>query len=87
MKISIRRSFEKDSLKLSGFNQQKIAEIIEDINHAKSLSELTNCKKLTGYKNAYRIRIGDYRIGFFFTNNIVELVRVLPRKEMYRYFP
>ncbi len=87
MKISIRRSFEKDSLKLSGLNQQKIAEIIEDIHHAKSLSELINCKKLSGCKNAYRIRTGDYRIGFFFNNNTVELVRVLPRKEMYRYFP
>lgn len=38
-------------------------------------------------RDAYRMRIDDYRICFYFQENIVELVRVLPRKTVYRYFP
>ncbi len=87
MKTAIRRSFEKDTIKLSIHIRQKIADLIEDIHQATDLSDINNCKKLTGYKNAYRIRLGDYRIGFYFKDNTVELVRVLLRKEMYRYFP
>ncbi len=64
-----------------------MAEIIDKIKVAKKLSELSSCKKLFGFKNAYRIRSGSYRIGFFFENETVELVRVLDRKNIYRYFP
>lgn len=87
MTTAIRKSFEKDTIKLPIHIRQKIAAIIEDIHQATYLSDINNCKKLTGYKNAYRIRLGDYRIGFYFEDNTVELVRVLLRKEMYRYFP
>lgn len=33
-------------------------------------------QKLTGCKNAYRIRMGEYRIGFIFENETIELVRI-----------
>ena len=87
MKCIIKRSFEKDALKLSASVQKDISEIIAVIQKAKTLSELPNCKKLTGFKNAFRIKSGSYRIGFFFEDNTVELTRVLARKDMYRYFP
>jgi mRNA-degrading endonuclease RelE of RelBE toxin-antitoxin system len=38
-------------------------------------------------KNAYRIRIGDYRVGFYLIKDEIIFSRVLNRKEMYRYFP
>jgi len=31
---------------------------------AQSLADIPKLKKLSGYKNAYRIRIDEYRIGF-----------------------
>ena len=34
-----------------------------------------------------RSRMGQYRIGFYYGNKTVELVRILHRKEIYRYFP
>jgi len=64
-----------------------VAEIIDKIKVAKNLSGISSCKKLVGLKNAYRIRSGSYRIGFFLENKAVELVRVLDRKNIYRYFP
>ncbi len=49
--------------------------------------EIPHLKKMKGYKNAYRIRFGDYRIGFLFENNSIVLSRVMNRNEIYRYFP
>ena len=87
MNIEIRKSFEKDAAKLPAAIQVQLAEVIENIAGAAKLSELTSCKKLTGFKNAYRMRTGSYRLGFFFENKTVELVRILNRKDIYKYFP
>ena len=51
------------------------------------MRDIKNFKKLKGYKNAYRIKIGDYRIGVFIENKIVEFARVVHRKDIYRVFP
>ncbi len=67
--------------------QVKVAFILQQIISAKNLSEISSCKKLTGFRNAYRIRLGPYRIGFFFEKETVELVRILNRKDIYKYFP
>jgi mRNA-degrading endonuclease RelE of RelBE toxin-antitoxin system len=42
---------------------------------------------MTGYKNAYRIRLGNYRIGFLMIADELILNRVLYRKDIYDYFP
>ncbi len=87
MKIEIRKSFEKDADKLPAPFQRQLALIISQMEKAVQPSELDNCKKLSGFKNAFRIRMGHYRIGFYYENKIAELVRILHRKEIYRYFP
>lgn len=87
MNVAIRKTFEKDALKLPHIAQHKLAGIIAELHAAKTLSEINNCKKLSGYKNAFRIRLGDYRIGFFYENDTIELVRILARRELYRFFP
>lgn len=87
MNYEIRQSFVKDAVKLPKQIQKEIADLIERIESANKLSELPTCKKLKGFKTAYRIRIGNYRIGFFFEKGTIELVRVLDRKNMYRFFP
>jgi mRNA interferase RelE/StbE len=87
MKIEIRKSFTKDADKLPAPFQQQLSIIINEIAKASQPSQLGNCKKLTGFKTAYRIRMGQYRIGFYYENKTAELVRILHRKEIYRYFP
>lgn len=52
-----------------------------------SFEEIQNLKKLKDAGNHYRIRIGDYRIGLVLNNKTVTFVRVLHRREIYRYFP
>jgi len=85
--IEIRKSFEKDALRLPAPVQVQLSKIIETLGRTKKLSEVASCKKLAGYKNAYRIRMGAYRIGFIFEKETIELIRVLGRKEIYKYFP
>lgn len=88
MDVIVTRQFEKDTEReLSKKMQLKLAEIIEDIRKSNNLLEVRNIKKLKGFKNAYRIKMGEFRIGFVLNENIVMLSRIMNRKEIYRYFP
>ena len=88
MQVITTRQFEKDADKeLSKKLQLQLADIIEQLQQADHLMEISNLKKMKGYKNAYRIRFGQYRIEFLFESNTIKLSRVMNRKEIYRYFP
>lgn len=63
MKVLVDRSFERDVKKLPQAVQVKIKSTIELIVQSTSLSSL-QITKMEGAKNAYRIRVGNYRIGF-----------------------
>lgn len=89
MRIQYRQAFLKDLKKLKGtgaYGQIKTL-AFETLPNAETLQEIPNVKKLQGYSNRYRIRVGDYRVGIEVSADSVELVRVLHRKEFYRYFP
>ena len=87
MNIEIRRTFTKDADKLPANIQRQLAVIITDMQQAKQLTQIKDCKKIKGSKTAFRIRLNQYRIGLFFENETIELVRVLGRKDIYKYFP
>ncbi len=67
--------------------KESIALVIEEVKSTDSIGRIHGIKKLKGYRNAYRIRIGDYRIGVFVEGNQVDFARVLNRREIYRFFP
>ena len=52
-----------------------------------SIGDIKNIKKIEGHTNFFRVRIGEYRIGLFLKGNKIQLLRVLHRKEIYRFFP
>jgi len=88
MKAEFLKSFYKDLDNLTLQSVKKsIISVIENVELANKASEIKNLKKLSGYKIAYRIKIGDYRIGIFIENNIVEFARVIHRKDIYKIFP
>ena len=60
--------------------------VFTDILAVQNLKEISNLKKLKGDDSAYRIRVGDYRIGFFLEDDTITFARVLHRREFYRYF-
>jgi mRNA interferase RelE/StbE len=88
MKVEFRKSFEKDLSKLRDRDLLvKIKAVIEEFETATSLLGTGNIKKLKADGSYYRIRVGNYRIGLIESNSTIIFVRVLHRKEMYRYFP
>ena len=60
MKTEFLKSFYKDLDKLTLQSVKiSIAGVIDNVELANKASEIKNLKKLTGYKIAYRIKIGD----------------------------
>ena len=88
MKVIIDVSFEHDVNKIKQKNVLlKLADIIEAVKNAEKMSDIKNCKKLKGSRNVYRIRLGNYRAGFYYENRIIDFIRFLHRKDIYKYFP
>ena len=88
MKLEFRSSFARDlkSIKDKAL-LQRVREIIEEVERAKSLTEISNLKKLKGRGDYYRIRTRNYRLGLTLAGNILVFVRFLNRKDIYKYFP
>jgi len=89
MKTEYLPSFIKDLKKLkSNPIYQKIKTLVmTEIPNHENITNIDNVKKIKGDDNAYRIRVGDYRIGFFLEGEKIIFSRVLHRREIYRFFP
>jgi mRNA interferase RelE/StbE len=88
MQVEFRKTFKQDLKNLKdGKVLKRIQKVVEEVELANALSEIRNIKLLQGHEDFYRIRVGDYRIGLFVEEETVAFVRVLHRKEVYRYFP
>ncbi len=88
MKTVFLRKFLKDLDKLPDREtREKLANLIESVETADRLAEIAQLKKMSGFQNAYRIRMGDFRIGIFVDGDTVEFARVVHRKDIYDVFP
>ena len=88
MKVSFEASFAKDLQRVKDKQLlQRIKQVIEEIKAAAEPSEIKHLEKLKGHDTFYRIRVGDYRIGVEIVGGEVIVTRILPRKDIYRYFP
>lgn len=59
----------------------------DELPEYEALSSVGHVKKIRGYKSYYRIRIEDYRVGIKDEGEVIVLMRVLHRKDIYRVFP
>ncbi len=89
MNIEFEKSFLKDIRKITDNKvRRNVERAILSCKSAQQLSEITNVKKLTGYHNYYRIKIGDYRIGIEVTDvNSLRFLILKHRKDIYKRFP
>ena len=88
MKVEFLDKFSKDLDPIHTLSVRKAIErTIIEAEAAKDIHELRNIKKMKGHKIAYRIRIGDYRIGIYYEHGIIQFARVAHRKDIYRIFP
>lgn len=88
MQVVYLKHFLKDIQKLNDSAIKKqLLELISDFKKANSLLDLTQVKKIRGHSEAYRIRIGKYRLGFYFNGEIIEFARFAKREDIYKLFP
>jgi mRNA-degrading endonuclease RelE of RelBE toxin-antitoxin system len=87
MKLKVQPSFERDVKKSPKHIILQLNVLLDLIIAAESLGDIPDLKKLSGHKNAYRIRINDYRLGFVLEDKVIVLMRLLSRKDVYRHFP
>jgi mRNA interferase RelE/StbE len=88
MHVEFLEAFEKDLDAISSQGiKRKVVKLIERVELSSSLSDISHVKKLSGFKSAYRIRFGDYRIGIFVAGTTIQFARILHRKDIYRVFP
>ena len=88
MKVEFLKRFSKDIDELAVKSvKTALKKLIESIENADTLIEIPNTKKLQGHKSAYRIRVGNYRLGFFYENETIIFARFVDRKDIYKLFP
>ena len=88
MKVEFLKKFSKDldDVKTKSV-KQALVRVIELMDETDSLDKIPNTKKLKGHRTAYRTRLGDYLLGFFFENSTILLARFVHRKDIYKIFP
>lgn len=88
MKVSFHKKFLKDLTGLPPAYRKRVEMLVfRAFPEARAVLEVKGVEKLKGHQQHYKIRVGDYRVGFEVTPEGVTFERVLHRKEIYRYFP
>ena len=88
MKVEFKKAFLKEIKKLNDKSLKNlVAECIIQVESADKISQIKNIKKLSGYDNYYRVRVGDYRIGIKITEDLVYFAAFEHRKDIYKKFP
>lgn len=80
MKVFISPRAEKQLKKLPKFDQLAV---IQKIRHLTNDTDLL-ATKLSGFKDIYRIRVGDYRLVYRRQPSEIYVVLIQHRKEVYR---
>jgi len=86
MNVEYSKQFVKAAYQLTGKYKLSLRRIIAELIQAKDVKDLTNCVKMVGFRNSYRIKMGDYRLIFIFkvVDDIAIFELLLSRGEIYR---
>ena len=88
MNVITSAKFDKDLDKIQDKDTLgRVEEVILEVMAAQRPLDITNIKKMKGAKNAFRIRVGDYRIGVLIERDTVSFARIALRKDIYDIFP
>jgi len=88
-KIEYNKRFLKELTSLPKEVQPRVESIVFSELEADNPFELGYISKMKGYKDKYKVRVGDYRIGLTIdrTNRTIICQRVAHRREIYKIFP
>ena len=88
MIVNFDRSFSKSLDKLKEKQViDRLRTLIISLERAERIGEIPSLKAMKGHSGFYRIRIGDYRLGFELINSDeILLILVAHRKDIYKRF-
>ena len=88
MKLIYLSSFLKDLKKVDDKKvKTKVKEILLSLKEIENIQNNKQIVKLKGHPTAYRIRIGNYRMGMYLEENTITQARFLKRNDIYKLFP
>lgn len=88
MIIEVDNSFKKDFKKIKNLEiEKRIINKLDLLENVEHINEISNLKLMKWFNNFYRIRIWDYRIWLKIEWDIITLIRVRSRKDIYNIFP
>ncbi|MEQ8548899.1 MAG: hypothetical protein RIC03_13370 [Cyclobacteriaceae bacterium] len=88
MRVTYSKAVIKDVRKIKDEKLiSKVEMVVNQLKSVKSIEEISQLKKIKGHPTAYRIRIGDYRLGLYIAADHIELVRFVKRNDIYKLFP
>lgn len=88
MEVIYLESLVKDLKKIKDKKLLKsLSKVFINLEEIDDLFKISSVKKMSGHPEAYRIRIGDYRLGFYYSDNKIEIARFLKRNDIYKVFP
>ncbi len=84
-----KKTFLKDLANLPPIYRERIEKIVfEEIPELNNIFGVLDIKKMRGYRDYYRIRVGAYRIGCKLeVENRIIFYRVKSRNDIYKVFP
>jgi len=88
-RVEYTKKFLKELASLPQKTQSRVEAIVFEELETENPFELAKLEKLVGYKDKYKVRVGDYRIGLTLekTTQTIICQRIAHRKEIYKVFP
>lgn len=88
MQVEYKKRFLKELSKLPKQYREIIEKFVfEELPNLEALEHSGKIEKMRGYKEYYKIRFGDYRVGLKNSGDTVTVEIVLHRREIYSFFP
>ena len=88
MEVSFKESFERDLRSIG--NKKIFARVraaVGKVEGAEHILQVPGVKKIHGTQGYFRLKLGEYRLGIAVEGRKAAFVRILHRKDIYRYFP
>lgn len=88
MEVEYTSAFARDLRKERGAqNRNRVERLLEELKAASAITNVRGAVRVTAPGHFYRVRLGDYRLGFALEGDRVVLLRFMHRRDIYRYFP
>jgi len=89
MKIEYEKRFLKELFKLQDKQIKEMVEkfVFNELPLFNSLRDAQKIEKMSGYKEYYKVRFGNYRIGIKKENETIIIKTIKHRREIYKFFP